>query len=125
MIKIDGTVSAKKILSGDVSTNSNTSGVVEKPASIPQYIFELEFKTRDNFPIIGDENMLYVSTDENICYRWDADTAKYIPLTPQDISYNDLLDIPTLNGIPIEGDKENEDYGIDAISNFELADLLK
>lgn len=124
-MKLDSTITVKHALSGDVSSLSNISGTVEKPANVLQYIMELEFKTRADFPIIGDENMLYIATDENVFYRWESSSAKYIQLTYQDISYNDLLDIPTLNGIPIEGDKENEDYGIDAISNLELENLLK
>lgn len=118
-------LSVVKNVSGDVSIKTQSSGGVQKPSVITEYVFELEFDNKDNFPIIGDEDMLYIATDENVFYRWDSTIAKYIPLTAKDVSYNDLKDIPTLNGVPIIGDKTSEEYGIEGISNLELEELLK
>lgn len=33
---------------------------------------KLHFNTRFEFPNIGDSSLLYIATDENKVYRWDA-----------------------------------------------------
>ena len=118
-------ITVKRSVNGDVSIKNETTGVVQKPSSVTQYVYELEFIHKEQFPIIGDEDILYIATDENVFYRWDSQVAKYVQLTSKDVSYNDLKDIPKLNGVPITGEKTNEEYGIEAISNLELEDLLK
>ena len=124
-MSMNNNLSIIRNISGDVSTKTQSSGGVQKPLVVREYVFELEFDNKENFPIIGDEDKLYIATDENVIYRWDSNSARYIPLTAKDVSYNDLTNKPSLNGVPIEGDKTNEEYGIDSISNFELEELLK
>lgn len=41
---------------------------------------ELHFKTRLEFPAIGSEGILYIATDENLIYRFDAVSTSYISL---------------------------------------------
>ena len=56
---------------------------------------ELNFATHMDFPNIGDPNMLYVATDENVIYRWDANKMVYISLN----SLVDINQIKVIQGI--------------------------
>lgn len=49
-----------------------------------------------------------------------------------DVNYNNLKNIPSLNGVKVMGDKTLEDYGIgsggsdmEALTNLEIEELLK
>lgn len=68
---INGKVSAGgKRISGNVGSNGNINGNVEKAENI--YVKELHFETRRFFPNIGEGNKLYIATDENATYYFDT-----------------------------------------------------
>ena len=49
-----------------------------------------------------------------------------IVLSPGDESYNDLEDIPSINGVKVEGDKKLEDYGIEKteMTEYSTAEII-
>lgn len=51
------------------------------------------------------------------------------PSTPGTNNYNDLINIPSINGVSVAGDKQCEDYSIQRemqpLSNIELEEILK
>lgn len=52
----------------------------------------IAFSTKTAFPEAGEENLLYVATDEPAIYLWDADTAGYSPMngSSSDIQWIEL-----------------------------------
>ena len=57
---------------------------------------ELYFNTRLEFPAVGKENMLYIATDEDLIYGFDAETTSYICLSGGD---SDINNIKVIQGI--------------------------
>lgn len=47
-------------------------------------------------------------------------------LSPGDESYNDLADLPSINGVKVIGDKKVEDFGIEKTetTEFSTSDIL-
>lgn len=56
---------------------------------------ELTFSTHLEFPNLGDQNTLYIATDENVIYRWDPKKMIYVSLN----SVIDINDIQVIQGI--------------------------
>ena len=50
-------------------------GIVEKARTV--YVQELSFKTYREFPNIGEADKLYIATDEDTIYRFDAEQLVY------------------------------------------------
>lgn len=42
---------------------------------------EVEFATKENFPKVGEENKLYVASDESTIYIYSKASSSYIPLS--------------------------------------------
>ncbi len=40
----------------------------------------LIFRNKNDFPLEGETNILYIATDENIIYRWNGTLSQYISL---------------------------------------------
>lgn len=122
---ISGKVTSSIPSSGSVSGKATVGGGLKAASTV--FVCELRFDYKSQFPIVGDDNILYVATDENIFYRWDSVFAKYVKVGSEDVitNYEELENLPKLNGIPITGDKTNEQYGIEHITNLELEELLK
>ena len=55
--------------------HGKVQGVVEKSRTV--YMQELEFKTYKEFPNIGEADKLYIATDEDTIYRFDAEQMVY------------------------------------------------
>ena len=53
----------------------NIQGVVGRPSTV--YERELRFKTYKEFPAVGEADKLYVATDEDAVYRFDAELNDY------------------------------------------------
>ena len=51
-------------------------GEVDKPQAI--YVKELEFKTYREFPAVGNSEFLYIDTQTNTIYRFDAEQNIYV-----------------------------------------------
>ena len=72
-------------------------------------VTNLIFSTKLEFPDIGSSENLYIATDENAIYRFDLGQNGYVCLNEiSDLkpvafsgSYNDLTDIPDIEGILI------------------------
>lgn len=71
MAMISGTVSAGSLVSGQVRT--------AEAAKV-----ELVFSNRSEFPDAGKPDRLYVATDENTAYRFDAEQNIYVRLNQFD-----------------------------------------
>ena len=56
-------------------TCRKVQGVVEKARTV--YVTELSFKTYKEFPNIGEEDKLYIATDEDMIYRFDTERMVY------------------------------------------------
>lgn len=71
------------------------------------------------FPTTGKENALYIdkSAKPNIAYRWDADEAAYIMIGGTGeggmSDYTQLSNLPTINGVTVQGDLTSDDLGIE------------
>lgn len=48
------------------------------------YSSELAFENRKDFPLVGDTTTLYIATDEDMMYRYDAASKSYHPLGSND-----------------------------------------
>lgn len=55
----------------------------------------IEFSTRGEFPSTGDSSLLYIATDENKIYRWDAVSATYVVVGAAQSEMPDLSDYVT------------------------------
>lgn len=44
----------------------------------------IAFSTKSTFPETGEENLLYVATDEPAIYVWNVETAQYLPMNSDD-----------------------------------------
>lgn len=111
----------------------------DEPAPVPSYEETLELLellnnklvTADfaDFPAAGIEDAVYAAKDRRMFYAWSAAEGRYLPYSTGGESgtgrYEELLNLPSLNGIEIIGDKSDEDYGIIAITNTELEKILK
>ncbi len=94
METISGTVSAGISDSGSVSAGGTISGKVRVAGSGPA---ELIFSDRSAFPIAGREDRLYIASDENVVYRFDATKNAYVQLSCADMSeYYTKSEVDTL-----------------------------
>ena len=50
-------------------------GIVDKPNTV--YIKELEFRTHNEFPEVGEADKQYIATDEDTVYRFDKELGEY------------------------------------------------
>lgn len=68
-----------------INTNGAVQGRLRNPEKV--YVKELHFSTHYEFPSIGDEDKLYIATDENAQYRYDALDHTYhcVGRDPEDI----------------------------------------
>lgn len=41
---------------------------------------QIIIRNKADFPIEGDKNCIYVSSDENVLYRWDISLSTYVQL---------------------------------------------
>ena len=57
------------------NVHGKVQGVVEKARTV--YVTELSFKTYKEFPNIGEEDKLYIATDEDATYRFDTKLMVY------------------------------------------------
>lgn len=78
-------------IKGNVKRVSNISGKVARPETV--YIRELDFKSRFEFPSVGDNKTLYIATDENMIYRFDETSLTYKKLS------SDWREIGMIEGI--------------------------
>lgn len=74
--KIGGRISGSAGLAGKVGNSNGIAGEVGKAQT--QSVRELSFGTRFEFPTIGEPQLLYIATDENQSYRWDAESKRYV-----------------------------------------------
>lgn len=94
METISGTVTAGISDSGSVSAGGTISGKVRVAGSGPA---ELIFSDRSAFPIAGREDRLYIASDENAVYRFDATKNAYVQLSCADMSeYYTKSEVDTL-----------------------------
>lgn len=78
-------------IKGNVNRVSNISGNVARPETV--YIRELDFKSRFEFPSVGDSKTLYIATDEDMIYRFDETSLTYKKLS------SDWQEIGMIEGI--------------------------
>ncbi len=78
METISGTVTAGITDSGSVSAGGTISGNVRVAGSGPAELF---FSDRSAFPNTGREDRLYIASDENMVYRFDATQNAYVELS--------------------------------------------
>lgn len=85
MSKISGRIRSVGTVGGNIRETSGMSGSINRPKTV--YVKELHFSTHYEFPSIGDENKLYIATDENAQYRYDATDHAYhcVGRDPEDI----------------------------------------
>ena len=107
-----------------------------EPAPIPTYEEALEALDKlnnkiiiddfGNFPEVGNKETIYIAQDKSLIYMWDGERYYAISGSGGGVSsYEDLLNLPKLNGVEIIGEKTDEEYGIDEISNIELEKILR
>ena len=70
MGKISGRIRSVGSMAGSIHQAKGVQGNIGRPETV--YVKELYFSTHYEFPSIGDENKLYIATDENAQYRYDA-----------------------------------------------------
>lgn len=87
---------------------------------------KLKFSSISDFPEIGNGETLYIATDDtqNNIYRWDDTVIKYVLLTGGVYDYDLLTNLPKLNDITISGNKTNEEYGVNELSNWDIENIL-
>lgn len=84
---------------------SNTEGLYQLEVKLPsdqngetrtqviklKGLEQIQFSSRLGFPNVGDSSLLYVATNENKIYRWDAESAVYrvVGSDYEDIKYID------------------------------------
>ena len=59
-----------------------------------------------------------------LVYIWTGTEEEWLESLKQ-ISYNDISDKPTLEGVTIEGEKGFADYNLNFLTNLEIEQLLK
>lgn len=69
MLNITGSVKRISDISGNIGEKKSVTGNVARPETV--YVRELDFKSRFEFPSVGDGQTLYIATDENMIYRFD------------------------------------------------------
>ena len=134
MLAINGIVSGRNKIYGNVYDINNINGNVAKAENI--YVKELIFKSRYELPANGDSNILYICTDENSIYRFDSQTNSYACIGKNSSVYtgtteywdsqSDLIgkagfiyiyeDYSNINGIPVPNIKigDGKAYLIDS-----------
>ena len=74
---ISGTVKpVRRGIGGTVEESKNLDGNISKPQTI--YVKELEFKSYREFPAVGNSEFLYIDTQTNTIYRFDAEQNIYV-----------------------------------------------
>ena len=89
--------------------------LVDKLGRIKTAVNDLEFYITDDISLLGQNQSIEVTgVDYQILVEVN------LPLT----NYNDLNDKPTINGVTVQGDKTDEDYGLQhkltAASNMDI-----
>lgn len=78
-------------IKGNIKRISKISGNVARPETV--YVRELDFKSRFEFPSVGDGQTLYIATDEDMIYRFDETSLTYKKLS------SDWREIEMIEGI--------------------------
>lgn len=122
----------------DVFTLNIKRSLEGEPAPVPTYeallslmeTFEQKLVVANfgEFPEAGIEGSIYAAEDKRMFYSWNSEEGRYIPYSFGEGGTGDyelLINLPTINGRKIIGDKTEEEYGIEAVSNEELEKILK
>ena len=108
---------AHNSVSGSVTKSQSVTGSVRQARSVR----ELRFEERALFPETGLDNILYISTDENMAYRWDTDHYVEVGSASSLIDDDELSTDKTWSSSKIDGEV---DSNVVALTNMEIAAIL-
>lgn len=105
---LSGTLSNEESMIGELSSGETMTGQLSSP--ILDYYTKQEanakfalkdvvsvYETHFNFPNLGKDYVIYVATEENKTYRWDADDMRYY-CVGSDYSEIKIIDGGNANG---------------------------